>query len=218
MEPNSSSISFFRNRVADDDRYSKITFQWFEGYFEKFLDKFLSEKEEKFDFIHFVRCFYYMDSIKCLNQSYDSFVSENGIIAVVGENENAFWPKMMKFLDDHDMRHECFECSGRVSSAYFLPGWKSLADEKSWVYETYTKKYNFDLSPIYDEQSAVGNYLIDFSLHVKNARKTVKKEILTDFLKFLKDNSFENEENEDGVKIIKRYFPCQLGAIIITKT
>ncbi|XP_047142170.1 histamine N-methyltransferase isoform X1 [Hydra vulgaris] len=217
VEPNNSSITFFKNRVAGDNRYNRIKFEWHEDNFESFLNKFETEKKGKFDFIHFVRCFYYMDSVVCLNQTYDNLISENGIIAVVGENENAFWPKMMVFLDNHNMIHGSFGCSGRVSSNYFLPGWKSLADEKGWVYETYTKKYNFDITPMYDEESIDGNYLIDFSLHVKCARKTTNKDILEDFFKFLNENSIENEEIQDGKKIIKRYFPCQLGAIIITK-
>ena len=153
-----------------------------------------------------------------MNTTYDHFLAKNGIVAVVGENEGAFWPKVMHFLADHKMTHECFTCSGPVSDAYFLPGWVSQANTKGWKYETCTKKYNFDVTPMFDETSQIGNYLIDFAIHAKQSRKTVKKEILDDFFAFLTKNLKETEIEEEGSKVVKKYFPCELGAIIITKT
>lgn len=54
-------------------------------------------------------------------------------------------------------------------------------------------------------------------MHVKDARKTVKKEILNDFFQFLIDNMQEEEIEEDKKKIVKKHFPCELGVIVITK-
>ena len=155
--------------------------------------------------------------MKGLNVTYDHFVAKNGIVAVVGENKDAFWPKMMHFLADHEMTHECFTCSGPVSDAYFLPGWVSQATSKEWKFETFVQKYNFDVTPMFDETSQIGNYLIDFALHAKNSRKTVKKAVLEDFFKFLIEEAKDMEVEEDGKKSTKKYFSCELGTIIITR-
>ncbi|XP_057294297.1 histamine N-methyltransferase B-like [Hydractinia symbiolongicarpus] len=219
VEPNPSNVKFFRDAVTDKESYSKVKFNWFQGFYEDFLEEFkkTESEENKFDFAHFVRCFYHIDSVKGLDTTYQHFLAKNGIVAVVGENEDAFWPKNMLFLNDHGMKHECFTCSGPVSQAYFLPGWISQATEKGWKHETYTHRYNFDVTPMFDETSNIGNYLIDFATHAKQARKTVKKEILDDFFAFLNKNIVETKIEEDGKEVNKKYFPCQLGAIIITR-
>ena len=164
-----------------------------------------------------MQCFYHIDSVSALENTYNILLRRNGFVAVVGENEGAFWPKFIIFLNDHEMVHECFTCSGAVSMAYFLPGWVSQADKNNWKYETYTEKYNFDTTPMFDEESTDGNYLIYFCIHAKKSRKTVKKEILDDFFQFLKEGIKEEEIEEDDKKIVKKYFPCELCAIMITK-
>ena len=74
------------------------------------------------------------------------------------------------------------------------------------------------MTPMFDEKSEDGNYLMDFCMHVKGARKTVKKEILNEFFQFLTGNTEEEEEIEENEKkIVKKYFPCELGIIAITK-
>ena len=73
------------------------------------------------------------------------------------------------------------------------------------------------MTPMFDEKSEDGNYLIDFCMHVKDARKTVKKEILNDFFRFLIDNMQEEEIEESEKKVVKKYFPCELGVIVITQ-
>jgi len=224
IEPNANSIEFFRKSVMKNDNYNKIQFEWYNGFLEDFVTEFSQDnkdvsdpEEEQFDFVHYVRCFYHIDSVSALEKTYNILLRKNGFVGVVGENEGAFWPKMMIFLNDHEMTHECFTCSGPVSMAYFLPGWVSQATKNGWKYETYTDKYYFDTTPMYDEESKAGNYLIDFCIHAKESRKTVKKEILDDFFKFLDEHIIEEEVEEDDKKVMKKYFPCELGAIIITK-
>ena len=73
------------------------------------------------------------------------------------------------------------------------------------------------MTPMFDEKSEDGNYLIDFGMHVKDARKTVKKEILNDFFQFLIDSMQEEEIEESEKRLVKKYFPCELGVIVITK-
>ena len=70
---------------------------------------------------------------------------------------------------------------------------------------------------MFDEKSEDGNYLIDFFMHVKDVRKTIKKGILNDFFQFLIDHMQEEEIEENEKKIVKKYFPCELGVIVITK-
>ena len=224
VEPSNDSIEYFRRSILRNDNYSKINFQWYQGFFEDFVAKFVQdhkgvsdEGEEKFDFVHYVRCFYYFDSVTALDKTYNTLLRKNGFVTVVGENEGAFWPKFMIFLNDHGISHEGLSGSGPVSMAYFLPGWISQSQKNKWKYETYTDKYKFNMTPMFDEKSEDGNYLIDFCMHVKDARKTVKKEILNDFFQFLIDNMQEEEIEEDKKKIVKKHFPCELGVIVITK-
>ena len=224
VEPSNDSIEYFRRSILRNDNYSKINFQWYHGCFEDFVTKFeqgnkgVSDKEdEQFDFVHYVRCFYYFDSVTALDKTYNTLLRKNGFVTVVGENGGAFWPKFMIFLNDHGMSHEGLSGSGPFSMAYFLPGWVSQSQKNKWKYETYTDKYKFNMTPMFDEKSEDGNYIIDFCMHVKDARKTVKKEILNDFFKFLIDNIQEEEIEENEKKIVKKYFPCELGVIVITK-
>ena len=71
---------------------------------------------------------------------------------------------------------------------------------------------------MFDEGSKDGNCLIDFLFHGKNARKSFKKEILDDFFQFLNDNIQEGEEIEEAKKkVVRKYIPCELGIIVITK-
>jgi len=219
VEPNQAEVDYFRGVVTKDDNFSKVTFKWFVGFFDAFCEEFEKDQNEDkfFDFAHYVRVFYHIDSFASLNITYDQLLAKDGVVAVVGENKGAFWPKMMIFLSEHEMKHECFTCSGPVSEAYFLPGWKKQAEEKNWKHEVHTKKYNFNITPMFDAESKAGNYLIDFALHGKDCRNTARKEILDDFFEFLLKNSNEEEIEEDGLKKKNRYFPCELGAIMITK-
>ena len=224
VEPSNDSIEYFRRSILRNDNYSKINFQWYQGFFEDFVAKFVQdhkgvsdEGEEKFDFVHYVRCFYYFDSVTALDKTYNTLLRKNGFVTVVGENEGAFWPEFVIFLNDHGISHEGLSGSGPVSMAYFLPDWISQSQKNKWKYETYTDKYKFNMTPMFDEKSEDGNYLIDFCMHVKDARKTVKKEILNDFFQFLIDNMQEEEIEESEKRLVKKYFPCELGVIVITK-
>ena len=220
VEPNPKSVEYFKGVVTKDSSLAKVSFQWFNGFFEAFCDEFRKSTDidsNRFDFAHYVRVFYHIDSVSALQTTYDELLAKDGIVAVVGENENAFWPRMMRFLAKHGMKHECFTCSGPVSDAYFLPGWKNQADVNGWKYDVYVKKYNFNITPMFDETSRAGNYLIDFALHGKGCRQTVKKEILDDFFHLLTSQSHEEELKVDGVIQKRRHFYCELGAIMITK-
>jgi len=220
VEPNPNSVEFFKSTVSKNVNFNKVKFEWYTGFLEDFYTEFQKKESEetKFDFVHYVRCFYHIDSVKGLKLTYDHFLRKNGIVAAVGENEGAFWPHMMVFLNDHEMKHECFTCSGPVSDAYFLTGWVSQANENKWNYEVYKEKYNFDVTEMFDEGSNIGNYLIDFAIHAKQSRKTVKKEILDDFFEFLNKLLVEEEiKNEDGEKVKRKHIRCELGAIMITR-
>ena len=106
--------------------------------------------------------------------------------------------------------------SGAVSQNYFLPGWQQQARDKTWRYESYVHGYNFDITPMYEPDSKDGNYLIDVVMHTQSARKNVKRSVIDDFFKFLEAEKVD-EVIEDGIKVKKIYFPCELGAIMITK-
>lgn len=72
---------------------------------------------------------------------------------------------------------------------------------------------------MFDASSRAGNYLIDFALHGKGCRQTVKKEILDDFFELLTSHSCEEEvKSENGATEKRRHFYCELGAIMITKS
>jgi len=219
VEPNPSNMECFRKAVTNNQDFKRIKFQWYNGFFEKFCDDFKQKEVEvnKFDFVHFVRVFYHIDSVKGLDRAYEHLLAKNGIMCAIGENENAFWPKMMHFLAAHKLEHECFTCSGPVSQNYFLPGWLQLARERDWRYESYVQGYKFDITPMYDPNSKDGNQLIDFALHAKDSRKAFKKEVIEDFFKLLDDGKIEREIIENEVKVTRKYFQCELGAIMITK-
>lgn len=219
IEPNSSNIDFFRNAVKDNPEYKQIQFRWYNGTFDKFCTDFRTRETEdnKFDFVHFVRVFYHIDSVKSFDRTYAHLLAKNGIMCAVGENEDAFWPRMMHFLADHKMEHECFTCSGPVSQNYFLPGWINQARERDWKYESYVHGYHFDITLMYDPSSKDGNQVMDFALHAKSARKTVKQSTIDDFFELLDANKIEKTVMENGVPSEKIYYPCELGAIMITK-
>lgn len=225
VESNSDSIEYFRKSVLPNDSYSKISFQWYNGLFEDFISEFeqsikgvSDEEEEQFDFVHYVRCFYYIDSVSALDKTYNTLLRRNGFATVIGEGEESIWPKFMIFLNDHEIFNEGYTGSGPVSMAYFLPGWISQSEKNNWKYEIYTDKYKFNATPMFDERSKDGNCLIDFLFHGKNARKSFKKEILDDFFQFLNDNIQEGEEIEEAKKkVVRKYIPCELGIIVITK-
>jgi len=219
VEPNSSNVHTFRSRVENNPEYSRVKFQWCVGTFDKFCNEFRYRENEdnKFDFVHFVRCFYHIDSVKTFDQTYSHLLAKNGIMCGMGENEDAFWPKMMHFLNERKMEHECFVCSGPVSQNYFLPGWQQLARERDWRYESYVHGYNFEITPMYDPGNQDGNYLMDFIMHTKEARKNINPTIIEDFFKFLDAGKKERTIIENNVKVDKKYYPCELGAIMITK-
>lgn len=139
-------------------------------------------------------------------------------MCAVGEHEEAFWPKMMHFLAKYKMAHECFSCSGPVSQNYFLPGWIRQAREKNWRYESYVQGYHFNVTPMYDHASKEGRQLVDFAFHAKGARNVVKKDVLDEFFKVLDANKVEHDLKLNGILQGKQLlFPCEMGAIMITK-
>jgi len=219
VEPNAANVELFRNRVESKPEYRRVKFLWCTGTFDKFSYDFKPRENEdnKFDFVHFVRCFYHIDSVKTFDQTYNHLLAKDGIMCGIGENEDAFWPRMMHFLAERKMEHECFQCSGPVSQNYFLPGWHQLARDRDWRYESYVHGYNFDVTPIYDPENRDGNYVMDFVMHTKDSRKNLKPSIVEDFMKFLDSGKKERTVLENGVKVVKKYYPCELGAIMITK-
>lgn len=219
VEPNVANVDTFRSRVENKPEYKRIKFLWCTGTFDKFYNdfRFRECEENRFDFAHFVRCFYHIDSVKTFDETYNHLLTKGGIMCGVGENEDAFWPKMMHFLAEHKMEHECFSCSGPVSKNYFLPGWLDLARERDWRYESYVHGYGFDVTPMYNPDNRDGNYVLDFVMHTKDARKTLDASVIEDFVKFLDSNTKERIVVENGINMLKKNFHCELGAIMITK-
>merc|ERR1712150_238821 len=210
VEPNSANVEAFRKLVGEQPHFNRIQFKWHTATFEKFCDEFKGrEKEEnKFDFVHFVRCFYHIDSAKSFDRTYNHLLTKNGIMCGVGENENAFWPRMMHFLADHKIDHPCFQCSGPVSQNYFLPGWINLSLERGWKYESYVHGYDFDLTPAHDPSSETGNYIMDFMFHQRQSRKNQPQSVIDDLFQFFKKNQIERVVLKDGEEIKEIIYPC----------
>lgn len=207
VEPNASNVEHFKKIV--DGKFPAVTFQWHTGTFEDYVETYKADKSpSKFDFIHFVRMFYHVDTVSTLTITMKTFKANGGFVAVVGEAENAFWPKNMHFIAKHSLVHDCLTVNGPVSDLYFLPGWHRLSKENGWKSSTYTSTYDFDVTPIFDPENQDGNYLMDFCFHVVESRKNIGKEIVNDFMKFL-----ENETVKENDRII---FKCELGAILIS--
>jgi len=220
VEPNSENVQAFRNRVAHKPEYARVTFKWFTGTFDQFVADFrprAAQESSRFQFVHFVRCFYHIDSEKAFDTTYQTLLAQHGIMCGIGENEEAFWPRMMHFLASHKMEHECFTCSGPVSPNYFLPGWLAQCRVRDWRYESYVQGYKFDVTPMYDAENRDGNYVLDFAMHIKDSRKNVPKEVVEDFFKFLDAHKKERYVLVDGVQVVQKYYPCELGAIMIIK-
>jgi len=220
VEPNAENVQAFKNRVEHKPEYQRIKFQWFTGTFDKFVNDFkpkAREEANKFHFVHFVRCFYHIDSRQSFDTTYNTLLAKGGVMCGVGENEDAFWPRMMHFLAEHKMEHECFTCSGPVSQNYFLPGWLQQCRERDWKYASYVQGYKFDVTPMYDANNRDGNYVMDFVMHIKDSRKNVDAKIIEDFFKFLEAHKKERSVVENEVQKVQVYYPCELGAIMITK-
>ena len=217
VEPNPSTNS--RKIVEERNEYERVQFKWYTGYFEQFCDEIKTRTSEadRFDLLHFVRAFYHIDSEKAFDYVYQNLLVRNGIMCAIGENGDSFWPKMMYSLADRQIEHKGFMGSGPVSKNYFLPGWLEQTRERKWTYESYVHGYLFDITPMYDPTSKDGNYLIDFVMHSKDARRNIKRSVVNDFFKFLEDNKIEREIVKNGVRGKKMYFPCEFGAIMITK-
>jgi len=91
VESNLESVDYFRGVVTKDDNLSKVSFKWYTGFFEPFCEEFKkadSNKEDHCDFAHFVRYFYHIESVFGLNITYNYLLAKDGIVAVVGKNEN----------------------------------------------------------------------------------------------------------------------------------
>jgi len=220
VEPNPENVQAFKNRVEHKPEYQRVKFQWYTGTFDQFVNDFKSkatEEANKFQFVHFVRCFYHIDSRQTFDTTYKILLAKQGVMCGVGENEDAFWPRMMHFLAEHKMEHECFTCSGPVSKNYFLPGWLEQCRERDWRYESYVQGYKFDITPLYDPNNQDGNYVLDFIMHTKNSRKIIAANILEDFFQFAEAHKKERIIIENEVQRVQKYYPCELGAIMITK-
>jgi len=219
VEPNSANVESFRKFVSEEPNYERVQFKWHTCTFDKFCDGFRQKTSESntFDFVHFCRCFYHFDSVKAFDFTYDRLLARNGIMCGLGENENAFWPRMMHFLQKHNIEHEGFDGDQPVSQSYFLPGWLQLARDRNWRYESYVQGYNFNITPIFDPSSKDGNYLIDFAFHQKQARKTIKKNVIEDFIRMLDERKFERVYVQNNMQVKRVYYPCELGVIMITK-
>ena len=85
VEPNPESVDYFRGVVTKDDNLSKVSFKWYTGFFEPFCEEFkkTDNQEARFDFAHYVRCFYHIDSVSALKITYDDLLAKDGIVAVV---------------------------------------------------------------------------------------------------------------------------------------
>ena len=81
VEPSNDSIDIFERSILRNNSYSKINFQWYQGFFEDFVTKFeqdnkgvSDEREEQFDFVHYVRCFYFFDCVTALDKTYNTLL------------------------------------------------------------------------------------------------------------------------------------------------
>jgi SAM-dependent methyltransferase len=218
IEPNTENVQAFRNRVAHKPEYNRVKFLWFTGSFDKFVADFRPRGgSDKFDLVHFVRCFHHMDSRTVLETTYTTLLGKQGFMCAIGENEEAFWPRLMKFLAQQHTPHERFTCSGANSQNYFLPGWLDLCRIKDWRYESYVQGYKFDVTPMYDTNNKDGNHLLDFAFHVKNARQNVPNKTVEDFMNFVNDGVKERLVVRNGVQSARKYYPCEMAAIMVMK-
>ena len=47
VEPSNDSVEYFRRSILRNNNYSKINFQWYQGFFEDFVTKFEQDNKRR---------------------------------------------------------------------------------------------------------------------------------------------------------------------------
>ena len=77
--------------------------------------------------------------------------------------------------------------------------------------------YKFDVTPIYDVSDKEGHNLLDLALNTKNSRQNVPAKTVEDFMKFIDGGVKERSVVVNGVAGVRKFYSCEMAAIMITK-
>lgn len=188
-----------------------MKFEWFTGTFTAFFKEFQVNATDldKFDLVHCSQTLEDMCWTKFLDNTYQNLLIQNGLLVAIGTTSNSFWGKMMPLLASHNFEHDLFQTAGPISDEYFLSSWSEQARSHNWKYHMYNRDYRFYTGPFYHFGSDESNALLDYVFHVKDAQNVVPNDVIEKFMDLLRKNKKEDNKGT--------FFPCEFGAILITK-
>ena len=156
------------------------------------------------DVILFIHSIYYVDVERALLECYEYELNETGFILCVIEKEGT---ALDRFFTSQHLRKYHNDIIMYTSKDVVKD-----ASKHNWAYQQFSFDVNVDVSQCFDEKSEEGNLLLDFFFHIKDHRRSVSKEELTETLGYLKNLC--SSENENG----KLFLKGGVGVIVINKS
>ncbi|XP_070532698.1 histamine N-methyltransferase-like [Ptychodera flava] len=184
VEPCVNEIRKYQNYVIENkDEFKDIQFEWFGDTFEAFVRSGIEDingKIKQFNFIEAVEAVYYLSNHEdALEEMYDSLAPGGLLLIIVAANNGGYhnlWKQHGDILGDDRMNF--------ITSADVKDAFKKKGIPFSAVPEPNGSRV--DISEVFDENSDVGNRILDFLTHICHFRKSVPQHIQDDLMSLLK--------------------------------
>ncbi|XP_070531578.1 histamine N-methyltransferase-like [Ptychodera flava] len=209
IEPSVHELQKYQKYASENmEEFRQVSFEWCNETFEEFQGRRVEENNgyaNKFNLIDALEVVYYFRDYKdSLAQMYNS-LKPGGLLIVTSVAENGgfhnLWKQHGDILGDDRMNF--------ITSADVKDAFKKKGIPFSAVPEPNGSRA--DISEVFDENSDVGNRILDFLTHICHFRKSVPQYIQDDLMSLLK--SKKCSEIIDGRVLFNNSFE----AIIINK-
>ncbi|XP_031565161.1 histamine N-methyltransferase-like [Actinia tenebrosa] len=168
----------------------EVLFKLLNITFEQFKE---TNADKKFDIIHFVHSFYYIDMEQALVHCMGKILHRNGFVICIVGDQDSFTEKVIDKVKNVGQRDNATQCKEQNAEKI-----KKIAEKHKWKYEHHTCAFKFDISEVFDEQSKTGNLLLDFFTHTVDFRFTSNEIIVQETLDLIRSLSFVEDRKYFG--------------------
>lgn len=163
VEADKMALALFKESAdswaSENTQVLKSRFQWFNANWQQYQTE-TQQDSTKFHLIHFISGIYCADVEDMLRDCMTNRLAKGGLVFCLSADPDNPSTRFQQALNFPDTSNEDVV---------------SIAKKNGWKYECFYCPYHIDVTEMFDESSAEGNFLLDFFTQTENYRMVTDK-------------------------------------------